>query len=303
MVKIKGRGTVLFKCKTGEHQALTGVYHIPRLTANIVSLGQLEGDGYKILMECGSLKIWDAQQRLLAKVERAANNLYTLNLNIGKPVCLAAQGSSAAWRWHARYGHLNFRGLRRLAEQDMVRGLPQIDHVDQVCDSCLAGKQRRVAFPSEAKYRAAHKLELVHGNLCGPVTPATPSNNKYFFLLVDDLSRYMWLILLSTKGQAATAFTAFQARAETEAGRKLGTLRTDRGGEFTARTFVEHCAQEGIQRHFTAPYSPQQNGVVERRNQTVMGIARSMMKAMTMPGWFWGEAVTTAVFILNRSPT
>jgi transposase InsO family protein len=135
------------------------------------------------------------------------------------------------------------------------------------------------------------------------VTPATPSNNKYFFLLVDDLSRYMWLILLSTKGQAATAFTAFQARAETEAGRKLGTLRTDRGGEFTARTFVEHCAQEGIQRHFTAPYSPQQNGVVERRNQTVMGIARSMMKAMTMPGWFWGEAVTTAVFILNRSPT
>jgi hypothetical protein len=109
MVKIKGRGTVLFKCKTGEHQALTGVYHIPRLTANIVSLGQLEGDGYKILMECGSLKIWDAQRRLLAKVERAANNLYTLNLNIGKPVCLAAQGSSAAWRWHARYGHLNFR--------------------------------------------------------------------------------------------------------------------------------------------------------------------------------------------------
>ncbi|WVZ61596.1 hypothetical protein U9M48_011448 [Paspalum notatum var. saurae] len=303
VVGIEGCGTVLFKCKTGEHQALTGVYHIPCLTANIVSLEQLEGDGYKILMDCGSLKIWDAQRRLLAKVARAANNLYTLNLDIGKPVCLAAQGSSAAWRWHARYGHLNFRGLRRLAERGMVRGLPQIDHVDQVCDSCLAGKQRRLAFPSEAKNRAAHKLELVHGDLCGPVMPATPSNNKYFFLLVDDLSRYMWLILLGTKDQAATVFTAFQARAEAEAGRKLGTLRTDRGGEFMARTFVEHCEQEGIQRHFTAPYSPQQNGVVERRNQMVMGMARSMMKAMSMPGWFWGEAVTMAVFILNRSPT
>ncbi|WVZ90555.1 hypothetical protein U9M48_036847 [Paspalum notatum var. saurae] len=81
----------------------------------------------------------------------------------------------------------------------MVQGLLQIDHVDQVCDSCLAGKQRRLAFPPEAKYRTVHKLELVHGDLCGPVTPTTPSGNKLFFLLVDDLSRYMWLILLSTK--------------------------------------------------------------------------------------------------------
>ncbi|WVZ94772.1 hypothetical protein U9M48_040631 [Paspalum notatum var. saurae] len=299
---IEGRGTILFKCKNGEHQALGGVYHIPRLTANVISLGQIDEAGFKILLDQGCLKIWDQRRRLLAKLPRGANRLYTLKLDIAKPVCLAAQGTSTAWRWHARFGHLNFRGLRRLAQEEMVRGLPQIEHVDQVCDSCLAGKQRRLAFPTEAKYRASHKLKLVHGDLCGPVIPTTPSGNKLFFLLVDDLSRYMWLILLSTKDQAITVFTAFQARAEAEAGRKLGTLRTDRGGEFTARTFIEHCAQEGVQRHYTAPYTPQQNGVVERRNQTVMGMARSMMKAMSMPGWFWGEAVTTAVFILNRSP-
>ncbi|WVZ90938.1 hypothetical protein U9M48_037188 [Paspalum notatum var. saurae] len=146
-------------------------------------------------------------------------------------------------------------------------------------------------------------MKLVHGDLCGPVTPTTPSGNKLFFLLVDDLSRYMWLILLSTKDQASMVFTAFQARAEAEAARKLRTLRTDRGDEFTARNFIEHCTQEGVQRHYTAPYTPQQNGVVERHNQTVMGMARSMMKAMSVPGWFWGEAVTTTVFILNWSPT
>ncbi|WVZ88673.1 LOW QUALITY PROTEIN: hypothetical protein U9M48_035165 [Paspalum notatum var. saurae] len=278
---IEGRGTILFKCKNGEHQALGGIYHIPCLTANVISLGQMEEAGFKILLDKGCLKIWDQRRRLLAKVPRGANRLYVLKLDIAKPV-----------------------GLRRLTQEEMVRGLPQIEHVDQVCDNCLAGKQWRLAFPAtEAKYRVAHKLELVHGDLCNPVTPMTPSGNKLFFLLVDDLSRYMWLILLSTKDQAFTVFTAFQARAEAEAGRKLGTLRTDRGGEFTARTFIEHCAQEGIQRHFTAPHTPQQNGVVERRNQTVMGTARSMMKAMSMPGWFWGEAVTTAVFILNRSPT
>jgi transposase InsO family protein len=125
----------------------------------------------------------------------------------------------------------------------------------------------------------------------------------FFLLLVDDLSRYMWLILMSTKDQAMKAFVAFQAQAEAEAGKKLGTLRTDRGGEFTVRSFMDHCTKEGIQHHLTSPYSPEQNGVVERRNQMVMGMARSMLKAMKMPGWLWGEVVATAVYVLNRSPT
>jgi hypothetical protein len=114
---IEGRGTVLFKCKAGGHKAPTGVYYIPRLTANIISLGQMDEDGYKILLQDGTLKIWDAHGCLLAKVERSADRLYLLTLNIGNPVCLAAQGSSTAWRWHARFEHLNFRGLRRLEQE------------------------------------------------------------------------------------------------------------------------------------------------------------------------------------------
>jgi len=78
-------------------------------------------------------------------------------------------------------------------------------------------------------------------------------------------------------------------------------LRTDRGGEFAASDFVNYCAQLGIRRQLTAPYTPQQNGIVERRNQTVVGTARSMMKAKSLPGVFWGEAVSTAVYLLNRS--
>lgn len=91
-VGIEGRGTVLFKCKTGEHQKLTGVYHIPRLTANIISLGQLEEEKFKIVLEGGALKIWDPWQRLVAVVRRGANRLYVLNANVDKPVCLAARG-------------------------------------------------------------------------------------------------------------------------------------------------------------------------------------------------------------------
>jgi hypothetical protein len=94
-----------------------------------------------------------------------------------------------------------------------------------------------------------------------------------------------------------------QAQVEAESGKKLKVLRTDRGGEFTSSSFIDYCNEVGVRRHLTAPYSPQQNGVVERRNQTVVGTARSMMKAAGMPGRFWGEAVVTAVYILNRSPS
>ena len=104
MVDIHGRGTILFSCKTGEHQRLGGVYYIPRLTANIISLGQLDEDKYKVLIEDGVLRIWDQRRRLLAKVLRSENRLYILVGNISTPVCLAAHADDVAWKWHARYG-------------------------------------------------------------------------------------------------------------------------------------------------------------------------------------------------------
>jgi transposase InsO family protein len=126
---------------------------------------------------------------------------------------------------------------------------------------------------------------------------------KYFLLLIDDMSRYMWLYLLTSKSKAPATIKRFKVGVEVETGAKLRVLRTDRGGEFTSIEFGLYCANEGVACQLIAPYSPQQNGVVEHRNQTVVAMARCMMKAKSMPGEFWGEAVTTAVFILNRSPT
>jgi hypothetical protein len=94
-----------------------------------------------------------------------------------------------------------------------------------------------------------------------------------------------------------------QAAADAECGRKLRVLHTDNGGEFTAVEFTSYCVDEGVQRHYSAPYNPQQNGVVEQRNQTVVGMARALFKQRGMPVVFWGEVVVMAVYILNRSPT
>jgi hypothetical protein len=113
----------------------------------------------------------------------------------------------------------------------------------------------------------------------------------------------MWVELLGSKDEAARAIIKVQAAAEVECGHKLHVLRMDRGGEFTSATFYQHYAETGVQRHLTAPYTPQQNDADERRNQTVLGMARSMLKAKQVPIMFWGEAVLTAAFILNRSFT
>ena len=143
-----------------------------------------------------------------------------------------ARRTEEPWLWHAWFGHLSFDALGKL--EKMVRGLPHIEHVGELCDSYLARKQRRLSFPKMAMYRAAEAHELVHGDLCGPITPAMHGGRKYFILLVDDCSRYMWLELLTSKGEAAEAIKRFKARVEAKNGKKLCVLRTDHSDKFTS---------------------------------------------------------------------
>jgi hypothetical protein len=154
----------------------------------------------------------------------------------------------------------------------------------------------------KAEYREERRLELVHDDLCSPISPATPRGNKYFLLLVDDLSRYMWVAVIPSKDRAAAATKDILAWAEGESDLKLKALHTDRRGEFTATEFMDYCAAEGVHRQHLAPYSPQQNGIVERQNETVVATVRSMLKAKGIFRWFWGEAVNAIVYVLNRCP-
>jgi transposase InsO family protein len=293
IVRIEGCGTILFACKNGEHRPLTNAYYISRLTANIVSCGQLDEDGFQIYIEDGVMRIRDELRRLMAKIRRSAGWLYVLDLTIARPVCLAVCAREDVWRWHARFGHINFEDLRKMGREELVRDLPILSQVGQVCKACLIGKHRRASFPHQAMRQAMEPLELVHGDICGPISPVTPSGNRYFLLLIDDYSRYMWVVLPPTKDGAAAA--------ERKSGKKLCALRTDHGGEFSANHFKEYLSELGVQQQLTVPYSPPQNGVVERRNQTVVGAARCMLKAKSLPDTFWEEAVATAVYVLNRS--
>ncbi|KAG7552453.1 Integrase catalytic core [Arabidopsis thaliana x Arabidopsis arenosa] len=129
------------------------------------------------------------------------------------------------------------------------------------------------------------------------------AHNRYVFVLIDDHSRYMWSFLLKEKSESFNKFKSFKATVEEETGLHIKTLRTDRGGEFMSQEFQSFCERSGIKRHLTAPYSPQQNGVVERRNRTLMEMTRSILKHMNIPNYLWGEAVRHATYLINRVAT
>lgn len=162
------------------------------------------------------------------------------SLEVTHPVCLAVSlRHNHSWCWHARFRHLNFDALGKMAQAWLVRRLSHITHHHQICDGCLVGKQGCLPFPQAMSYRVNDRIDLVHGDLCGPIMPATYGGKKYFLLLVDDMSRYMWVVLLHGKDEAADAVKRFQASVEVEAGRKLHTLRTNQDDEFTSVEFGE----------------------------------------------------------------
>jgi transposase InsO family protein len=282
---------------------LTSVYYIPRLKSNIISLGQLEEGGCDIRLFAGHLTVLDPECNLLVSALRTGNRLYTVKLGVVAPVCLVSKMNNLAWTWHARFGHLNFRALRDLGRRKMVEGMPIVDRVEQVCDGCTLGKQHRTPFPRKSTFRAQKGLELFHADLCGQVRPPTVGGKLYFLLVVDDHSRYMWVELLKTKDEALASFQKIKLRAEVDYSGRLKALRTDGGGEFNSNAFTVYCNEQGIKHYTTTPYSPQQNGVVERRNQSVVEMVRCMLKSKGVPSKYWGEAINTAVYLLNRSPT
>ena len=302
-VNIEGKGSIIFQGKTGEQKLVTNIYYIPDLKSNILSLGQATEVGCDVRMRLDYLTVHDPNGRLLVKVTRSLNRLYKIKLKIGKPMCLNLKLEDETWKWHARLGHVSFKTMKLMSQQEMVQGLPKIEDEKRLCESCLVGKQTRQTFPKSATFRASKPLELLHADLCGPIAPSTIANNKYIFVIIDDFSRYMWSILMKEKSDAFSRFKAFKELVEKDLNTKITTLRTDRGGEFTSLEFKDFCDNNGIKRHLTAPYTPQQNGVVERRNRTLMEMTRSILKAMKVPNYLWGEAVRHSTYIINRVPT
>ena len=184
----------------------------------------------------------------------------------------------------------------------MVFGLPKINTLD-VCEGCIYSKQSKKSFPIGKAWRASNCLELIHADLCGPTNTKSFGGSQYFLLFTDDYSHMSWVYFLKLKYEIFDNFRKFKALVERQSGRYIKTLQTDRGDEFLSNEFSSFCEENDIHRELTIPYTPEQNGVAERKNRTVVEMARSLLKGKHLPNQFWAEAVATAVYLLNISPT
>ena len=306
---VEGRGSLRLEIN-GIITVITSVYYVPGLKNNLFSVGQLQEKGLRIIIEDDVCEIWSKQQRkLIIQSNMTKNRMFMVRAYVKKTKgvetrCLQATTPNDQL-WHKRFGHLNTRSLRSLAEKDMVKGLPNIIHDgdEVVCEICMRGKQNRESIPKRSLWKSTRGLQLVHSDICGPITPTSESGKRYIINFIDDYSRKCWSYFLTEKSEAFTTFKEFKAGVERELGQALVCLRTDRGGEFNSKEFEEYCKANGIKRQLTAAYTPQQNGTAERKNRSVMNMTRCMLLERSVPRSFWPEAAQYAVHILNRSPS
>lgn len=248
-------------------------------------------------------KVFHEEKGLIMSTQMSSNRMYIIYAPVIIPTCLKVSGDTETQLWHNRYGHLSYKGLKTLVKKEMVNGLPDLKEVTDMCFDCMMGKQHREAIPKKANWIASKKLELVHSDVCGPISPLSNGGNRYFITFTDDFSRKTWVYLLKDKASSFEVFKRFKAAVELESGCKIQCLRTDRGGEFTSNMFDEFCSAQGIKRQLTAAYTPQQNGVSKRKNRTIMNMVRCLLAGKNVPKVFWPEAAKWATYVLNRSPT
>lgn len=206
--------------------------------------------------------------------------------------------------WHKRFGHLHHDALASMKKEGLMTGFDYDPACEKsTCDTCVVSKQKRPSFPCNSTRQTKEVLQLIHSDVGGPLPVESPGGSKYYLTLIDDWSRYQWVIPMKHKSEVLVNFKKFVAQVERQTGKSVKTLRSDNGGEYRSREFDKFCENSGIKREFTAPYTPQQNGMAERLNQTLMNGVRALLHQGQMPDSMWAEAIATVAYLRNRSVT
>ncbi|KAG7532846.1 Zinc finger CCHC-type superfamily [Arabidopsis thaliana x Arabidopsis arenosa] len=301
--EVKGIGKVRFVNTDGTTFVLHDVRYMPGMSRNLISMGTLEAKGCEFKAADGILKVIKGCTVFMKGVRKAS--LYVLQAEAKKSEAMVAESGNQdldqTQVWHSRLGHVGQKGLDVLAKKgcfgkDKVSGL-------KFCEDCVFGKTHKVSF-GPAQHVTKDKFDYVHSDLWGsPNVPHSLGKCQYFLSLTDDWSRKVWIYFLRSKDEAFEKFVQWKKMVEVQSERKVKRLRTDNGLEFCNHKFNDYCKQEGMVRHRTCTYTPQQNGVAERLNRTIMNKVRSMLSESGLGQKFWAEAASTSVYLINRSPS
>ncbi|KAK4390000.1 Retrovirus-related Pol polyprotein from transposon TNT 1-94 [Sesamum angolense] len=197
-----------------------------------------------------------------------------------------------------------FNGIVALAIRPFLhyRKLP-IKSPRLACESCELGKHHRASFPPRVDKRSSSPFTLVHSDIWGPCRFESINGFRYFITFVDDYSRMTWVYLLKDRSQVPTIITSFYNEIKTQFSVNIRILRTDNALEFVQKTVSDFCDSNGILHQTSCPYTSQQNGVAERKHRHLLDVARTIMTHMHVPKSYWGDAILTASYLINRLPS
>ncbi|GJY27458.1 putative RNA-directed DNA polymerase [Tanacetum coccineum] len=212
----------------------------------------------------------------------------------------AKHNLDSTYLWHCHLAHISKKRIEKLQQEGLLKSTDD-ESFDQ-CVSCLSGKMTRKSFPHRPE-RATDLLGIIHTDVCGPLRHVSRQGASYFITFTDDYSRYGYVYLLKHKHEVFETFKVFKNEVENQLGKTIKALRSDRGGEYISQEFKDYLKACGIVQQLTPPYTPQHNGVSERRNRTLLDMVRSMMNLTTLPLSFWDYALESATRILNMVPT
>ncbi|GJV36479.1 putative ribonuclease H-like domain-containing protein [Tanacetum coccineum] len=287
------------------------VYFVNELKFNLFSVSQMCDKKNYVLFtdtEClvlsPNFKLPDENQILL-KIPRK-DNMYSFDMKNIVPkeslTCLVAKVTlDESMLWHRRLVHIKFKNINKLVKDNLVRGLP-IKHFEnnQTCVACLKGKQHRASCKSKVLNPITKPLFMLHMDLFGLTFVSSLTHKKYCLVVTDDYSRFTWVFFLTTKDETSEILKNFIKEIKNLVDKKVKIIRSDNGTEFKNKVMDDFCREKCIKREYSVTRTPQQNGVAEKRNRTLIEAARTMLADSKLPTTFWAEAISTACYVQNR---
>lgn len=311
LADVKGIGSGVIKCAPGGEKIteliMRDVLYVPSFGSNLLSVKKLAKEGYKLIFEDDDCHIMKNGE--LLATAKLSPELY--EVKTAERVC-AVSGTIKARHcsddcqhvWHRRFGHRDPIAIKDLAVKGLATGIKIKDcGRRETCECCVKGKMARTPFPNESKNITQAALDLIHTDVCGPMQTVTPGQKRYVLTIIDDFSRYTKIHLMSHKNEAAAFVKEYIEMAKTQFGKKPKIIRSDRGREYVNENLQMYLKNQGIRVQYTTAYSPQQNGVAERKNRYLMEMTRCMLMDANLEKRYWGEAVHTANYLQNRLPT
>lgn len=303
-VSIIGRGTCAIQCVDGSGNVttaiVTDVLYAPKVSGNLLSVSKLAHKGFTLKFGAGVCELNRGNKHIAVLDE--VNNLYKLR----QPdlVCAAKfnnDRTGCIHYWHRVFGHRDTKAIKEMYDNGLIEGMRLVEcNCQHDCEVCLKAKTTRLPFPDKSMNHSKSVLEVVHTDVCGPMQTVSGSGKRYILTLIDDFSKFTVISFLSHKSEVESRIKEYISLVNNKFGRKPRILRSDRGGEYLSNQFKAYLRTEGIEQQLTAPRTPQQNGTAERKNRTLMEMARCLLTDARLPNGFWAEAVNAANYIQNR---